>query len=301
MWTHLARQAGGAAGRGGTGGVGLRGPGERQLELDRREIRARISHLQRELEAVRQQRAQHRRKRKREGVPVISIVGYTNAGKSTLLNALTGAGVLVQDKLFATLDPTTRRLRLPKGEEVLFTDTVGFIVKLPTQLVAAFRATLEEIIDSNVLLHVVDITHPNAREQMQAVDETLEEIGAGGKPTVIALNKVDGLESHKIVPGVETGRAVDDWLQDYPGAVPISALRGDGLDVLLERFEQMLASDLEPIRVRIPYKLNELVALFHRKGIVEEEKYAKNGTTISGRIPQALVGQFEEYRVDGEK
>jgi GTPase len=301
MWTHLARQAGGAAGRGGTGGVGLRGPGERQLELDRREIRLRIGHLQLELEDVRRQRSQYRRKRKRDGMPVISIVGYTNAGKSTLLNALTGAGVLVEDKLFATLDPTTRRLRLPDGEEALFTDTVGFIEKLPTELIAAFRATLEEIVDSNVLLHVVDITHPNAREQMSAVEETLEEIGAGGKPTVIALNKVDGLESHKMSPSEERGRAVEEWLADYPGAVPISALRGDGLDGLLGRFEQVLGSGLEPIRVRIPYRANELVALFHRKGIVEAEKFGARGTTISGRLPKALVSEFEEYRTDGEK
>ena len=301
MWTHLARQAGGAAGRGGTGGVGLRGPGERQLELDRREIRARIGHLKSELEDVRRQRGQHRRQRKREGIPVISIVGYTNAGKSTLLNALTGAGVMVQDKLFATLDPTTRRLRLPKGEEVLFSDTVGFIQKLPTQLIASFRATLEEIIDSNVLLHVVDITHPNAREQMNAVEETLEEIGAGGKVTVIALNKIDGLESHKIMPNEESGRAVEGWLQDYPGSVPISALRGDGLDAMLGRLEEILGSDLKPIRVRIPYRASELVALFHRKGVVDEETYDKNGTMISGRLPSALVSEFEGYRVAGDK
>jgi GTP-binding protein HflX len=301
MWTHLARQAGGAAGRGGTGGVGLRGPGERQLELDRREIRARITNLQKDLEDVRRQRGQHRRQRKREGIPVVSIVGYTNAGKSTLLKALTGADILVEDKLFATLDPTTRRVKLPKGEEVLFSDTVGFIQKLPTQLIAAFRATLEEIIDSNVLLHVVDIMHPNAREQMSAVEDTLEEIGAGGKPTVIALNKVDGLESHKTASAGLGAGEVDDWLQDYPDSLPISALRGEGLDALLARFEQVLGTDLQPVTVQIPYRVNELAVLFHRKGIVDAEKFGEKGTTITGRLPTALVGQFDRYRVDRGK
>lgn len=295
MWTHLARQAGGAAGRGGTGGVGLRGPGERQLELDRREIRTRISQLERDLEDVRRQRAQHRRQRKREGIPVISIVGYTNAGKSTLLNALTGAGVLVEDKLFATLDPTTRRVRLPAGEEVLFSDTVGFIQKLPTQLVASFRATLEEIIDSTILLHVIDITHPSARDQMKAVESTLEDIGAGGKPTVIALNKVDSLDAAK--EGlIESDAVLQKWLVDFPDSTPISAMRKEGLELLLAKCEDLLETDLTPIKVRIPYQANDLVALFHRKGVVETERFGTRGTTISGRLPKALVAEFEEYR-----
>jgi GTP-binding protein HflX len=301
MWTHLARQAGGTAGRGGTGGVGLRGPGERQLELDRREIRARISQLKRELEEVRRQRSHYRRKRKREGMQVVSIVGYTNAGKSTLLNALTGAHVLVEDKLFATLDPTTRRVRLPKGEEVLFSDTVGFIQKLPTQLIASFRATLEEIIDSNVLLHVVDMTHPNAFEQVSAVEETLEEIGAVDKPVVMALNKVDRQLLHKAKEGMNGLRVGEEWLRDFPDAVLISALRGTGLEALLERVEEVLSSGLEPIQVRIPYQANELVALFHRKGVVDQEKFGARGTTITGRLPKALLPQFEDYRADGGK
>ncbi|MGB8645496.1 MAG: GTPase HflX, partial [Anaerolineae bacterium] len=254
MWTHLGRQTGGATGRGGSGGVGLRGPGERQLELDRREIRSRISHLKHDLEALRRQRGEYRRKRKREGSPVVSIVGYTNAGKSTLLNALTGAGVLAEDKLFATLDPTTRRVRLPKAEEVLFTDTVGFIEKLPTELIAAFRATLEEINDSNVLLHVVDITSPHAREQLSVVEETLEEIGARGKPIVLALNKADSLHKSK---GKEPALEIEgEWLQDYPEAVVISAEKGSGLDTLLQRVEDVLSAGLTPVKVRIPYKEN---------------------------------------------
>ncbi|HUW11202.1 MAG TPA: GTPase HflX, partial [Anaerolineae bacterium] len=190
-WTHLARQAGGTAGRGGTGGVGLRGPGETQLEVDQREIRRRIARLKRDLEDVRSHRQQHRRRRQREHIPVVALVGYTNAGKSTLLNALSGSDVLVEDKLFATLDPTTRLVALPGGKEVLFTDTVGFIQKLPTMLVAAFRATLEEITEADVLLHVVDITHRNALQQSQTVGEVLSDLGATLQPMVVALNKID--------------------------------------------------------------------------------------------------------------
>src|SRR3990172_2702180 len=165
-WTHLARQAGGGGGRaGGVGGVGLRGPGETQLEVDRRDIRRRISHLKDQLERVRTHRKQYRARRKRSRIPVVALVGYTNAGKSTLLNRLADADVYVADQLFATLDPTTRRVELPDADLALFTDTVGFIQKLPTTLIAAFRATLEEIAEADLLLHIVDITHPNAKEQ----------------------------------------------------------------------------------------------------------------------------------------
>lgn len=317
MWTHLARQAGGAAGRGGTGGVGLRGPGERQLELDRREIRARIAHLKRQIEEVRVQRREHRRKRQREGLPVVAIVGYTNAGKSTLLNALTDAGVLVEDKLFATLDPTTRRVKLPRGSEALFTDTVGFIQKLPTQLVAAFRATLEEITEADVLLHVLDVSHPNAREQARAVEETLAEIGAGGKPVVVALNKVDrvrreaggvrqeagggrreaggGAMAQPQVTQDDLARVADEFLREG-NAVCISALQGQGLDALLALIERTLAEEMVELRVRIPYRANELVALFHQRGIVEREEFTSRGTIIAGKIARGLVARFAAYR-----
>ncbi|GAF83190.1 unnamed protein product, partial [marine sediment metagenome] len=195
MWTHLARQAGGGVARGGAGGVGLRGPGERQLEIDRRRIRERIAQLKQELERVRTHRRLYRQRRRRADVRVVAIVGYTNAGKSTLLNAVSGAEVLVENKLFATLDPTTRRVLLPQGQAALFTDTVGFIQKLPTQLVAAFRATLEEINDADLLLHILDITHPNALLQSRVVEDTLKELGAIDMPVLVALNKVDGLNS----------------------------------------------------------------------------------------------------------
>ena len=290
MWTHLARQAGGASGRGGTGGVGLRGPGERQLELDRREIRTRLARLKKQIEEIRKQRGEHRRKRKREGVPVVAIVGYTNAGKSTLLNALSGADILTEDKLFATLDPTTRRVKLPGGSEALFTDTVGFIQKLPTQLVAAFRATLEEITEADVLLHVIDATHPSAREQARAVEETLEEIGAGGKPMVVALNKMDKTQGKLLV-------TQDDFERDGNAAY-ISALRGQGLSVLLARVERVLAEELVEMRVRIPYSANELAALFHQRGIVEREEFTEKGTIIEGKLAASLVERFEKYGID---
>ncbi len=199
MWTHLARQAGGGSARGGAGGVGLRGPGETQLEVDRREISSKIAHIKRALEDVRRHREQHRQRRERTGVPVVAIVGYTNAGKSTLINALSGASVLAENKLFATLDPTTRRVELPEGGEVLFTDTVGFIQKLPTHLVAAFRATLEEIEAADLLLHVVDISHPMADGQMEAVEEVLESLNLVDKPIMMAWNKADLLSDEQRV------------------------------------------------------------------------------------------------------
>lgn len=297
MWSHLGRLTGGASGRGGNGGVGLRGPGERQLELDRREIRSRIAHLKEEIERIRKQRGEQRRKRTREGISMISIVGYTNAGKSTLLNALTHSDVYVADQLFATLDPTTRRVKLPSGQEVLFSDTVGFIEKLPTQLVAAFRATLEEIVESNVLLHVVDITHPNAAEQVSAVEETLEELGASDKPIVMAFNKVDELALHKSNKADGQEDMLGEWMREYPEAVQISARNGTGLDALLARVEQVLGSNLVELKVRIPYSATELVNTFHRKGIVESEDYSPRGTLIEGKIPLALAREFEQYRV----
>ena len=295
MWTHLARQAGGAAGRGGTGGVGLRGPGERQLELDRREIRTRIAHLKKQIEEVRVQRREHRRKRKREGLPVVAIVGYTNAGKSTLLNALSGSDILVEDKLFATLDPTTRRVKLPGGSEALFTDTVGFIQKLPTQLVAAFRATLEEITEADLLLHVLDATHPNAREQARAVEETLKEIGAGDKPMVIALNKMDKSAGDRGL-GIRPSVTQDEFERDG-NAVRISALKGQGLEELLPLIEKNIADEMIELRVRIPYSATELAALFHQRGIITREEFAEEGTIIEGKIATSLVKRFTRYEI----
>jgi len=285
-WTHLARQAGGRAG-GSTGGVGVRGPGETQLETDRRVIGKRISRLKQELEEVRAHRGRHRARRRREGIPVVAIVGYTNAGKSTLLNALTGADVLVEDKLFATLDPTTRRVALPGGGVALFTDTVGFIQKLPTQLVAAFRATLEEVTEADLLLHVLDVTHPQAARQAGAVYETLEEIGAAGKPIVDALNKIDRLP---------TSDAILPLMAGFPNSVAISALTGEGLESLLVRVEGVFEAHMVRLDVLIPYELGELVDLFHRRGLIEREEHTGAGTRIVGRMPRGLAARFHELR-----
>lgn len=285
-WTHLARQAGGAAARGGTGGVGLRGPGETQLEVDRREIRRRMAFLKRELEEVRLHRARYRRRRMEESIPVVALVGYTNAGKSTLLNALSGADIYAADQLFATLDPTTRRVVLPGGREVLITDTVGFIQKLPTALVAAFRATLEEIAEADLLLHVVDITHGCAREQVAAVMGVLAEIGATEQPIVTALNKIDRLGDQG---------ALRIPTSDLPNTIGVSALMGWGLPTLLARMEEVLSEDLVEIELKLPYQRGDLLALLHQRGIVSEEEHVSSGTRIVGRIPIRLLPRFASY------
>jgi GTPase len=287
-WTHLARQAGGGAVRGGTGGVGLRGPGETQLEVDRRMISRRIAQIQDDLEQVRRHRALHRRQRKRMAVPVVAIVGYTNAGKSTLLNALSGADVLVEDKLFATLDPTTRRVELPSGREVLFSDTVGFIQKLPTQLVAAFRATLEEINEADLILHVVDITHSRAEDQSDAVVTTLEEIGVVDYPTVVALNKMDRLSDQGVL---------EDWQAEFADSVPISAAHGWHLDKLLEKVEEVLSADLVYLEVQVPYNRGDLAALFHEQGSVSEITHCAEGTIIKGLVARRWLEQFRAYLI----
>ncbi|MBL8057417.1 MAG: GTPase HflX [Anaerolineales bacterium] len=290
QWTHLARQAGGAAGRGGTGGVGLRGPGETQLESDRREIGRRISQLKAELEKVRAHRQRHRAQRQRSAIPVVAIVGYTNAGKSTLLNTLVGAPeVLAADQLFATLDPTTRRVLLPSKHPALFTDTVGFIQKLPTTLVAAFRATLEEIGEADLILHVVDVTHPNARQQVQAVQDTLDELNVHDVPVLLALNKSDKLPAGAALAALPA-------LADLPGpAVPISALTRVGVPTLLEQVEAELYAQLVPLRVLIPYSKGGLISLFHEQGVVESSEHREKGVALTGRVPERIAGRFKPY------
>lgn len=286
-WTHLARQAGGGGGRSGSvGGVGLRGPGETQLEVDRREISRRITTLKKELEKIRAHRMRYRANRRRSQIPVIALVGYTNAGKSTLLNFLSNAGVYVADQLFATLDPTTRRVELPGGQVVLFTDTVGFIQKLPTQLVAAFRATLEEIAEADLVIHLVDITHPNALAQWHAVQQTLEDIGANLIPSITVLNKMDRL------PDPEAAVQV---LESFPNAIAISALKGKGIEDLLMLIQKRLFEELIPISVRLPYKEGQLISLLHEVGQVTRIEHGRGHVLIEGSIPGRFITRYKPF------
>jgi GTP-binding protein HflX len=298
MWTHLSRQT--------AGGVGLRGPGETQLEVDRRRAQERITKLKDDLKDVHAHRELYRQKRRREGLPIAALVGYTNAGKSTLLNALSDSNVKAENVLFATLDPTTRHVSLPEGQAVLITDTVGFIQRLPTQLVAAFRATLEEIQDADVIIHVLDLTHPNAEEQSQTVDAVLKDLGVDDKPRIIALNKIDtlfpelqqsgnGETEHAFTPETISSKLSVD-LELGPTQVPISARKGWGLDTLLKQVQETLSRNLVPVEVLIPYKSSDLVSLFHEKGIIETEEHLSDGTRIQGRVPKRLESLFSGFK-----
>src|SRR5512133_935267 len=292
QWTHLERQAGGGGGRAGsTGGVGLRGPGETQLEVDKRAIRKRIAHLKRELEKVEAHRQRYRSQRRRSRIPTVALVGYTNAGKSTLLNRLAKADVYVADQLFATLDPTTRRVELPGGYQALCTDTVGFIQKLPTTLVEAFHATLEEIVEADLLLHVVDMSHPNALNQYQSVEDTLDQLGAHHIPVVTALNKIDQLRDPEAAKLAATAIS--------PKAVTISALKGIGIPDLLSVIQQELYETYSPILVKLPYQQGALISLFHEARQVERIEHERGGVIMQGRIPGRLVAQFSGWQVDG--
>jgi GTP-binding protein HflX len=282
-WTHLERQV---------GGIGVRGgPGEMQIEIDRRLIRTRISALKREIEGIRVHRAGQRSARERAGLPVVALIGYTNAGKSTLFNQLTDARALAENKLFATLDPLTRRIVLPGGQEALLSDTVGFIAKLPTDLVAAFRATLEELEAADLLLHVVDISSPRASERAEVVQGVLEELGVGDRPVLNILNTADRL--------AESAEELERTLPDARAAdsVVVSAQLGWNLDELVERIEAMLERGFLRVRVRIPYDKAALVDLFHRKGSVATERHTEKGTLITGSLPARFAGPFRRYAV----
>jgi GTP-binding protein HflX len=284
MWTHLSRQS--------VGGVGLRGPGETQLESDRRELGKRIAFIKQQLGQVHRHRQLYREHRKERQIPVVALVGYTNAGKSTLLNALTGAGVLAEDKLFATLDPTTRRVPLGSGRDILLTDTVGFINNLPTMLIAAFRATLEEINEATVIIHVIDITHPNAAEQTETVNRVLEELGADDKPMIAALNKIDQLDPTEV--------SIEELVQGLelpPDVIPISARDGLGLDLLLATVDAILTREqtFVAVTLTVPFERSDLVDRFHRAGRVEEVSHDEQGTTVRGALPSALTGAFSPY------
>ena len=285
FWGHLSRQA---------GGIGMRGgEGETQLETDRRRVQDRIARIARELELVRQQRGIQRSGRQRSQWPLASIVGYTNAGKSTLLNALTGSNVLVKDILFATLDPATRRLRLPTNQNVLLTDTVGFIRKLPHKLVEAFKATLEEVVQADLLLHVVDVSHPQVEEQIQAVNAVLAEIGAGGKPTVMVLNKLDRLN----LDGSGANGALNRLQENHPHAVAISATTGEGIPSLLAEISTQLRPKREFLELRVPHEQSAVIARLHQVGQVIESSYRGPKARFKVRIPPHHHDEFAPFIV----
>ena len=278
FWGHLSRQS---------GGIGMRGgEGESQLEADRRKVNERIDSITRDLDAVRQQRETQRAGRKRNEWPLASIVGYTNAGKSTLLNRLTGAGVLAKDILFATLDPTTRRLRLPTNQNILLTDTVGFIKKLPHGLVESFKATLEEVVQADLLLHVVDISHPQADEQIAAVNTVLGELGAGDKPTMMVFNKVDQLQQAGTLTRLH---------ELYPNSVAISARTGKGVDELLAEISAQIRPERELVDLKIPHEEAALIARLHKVGQVLERKYLTKVAKFKARIPPQYHAEFADF------
>ncbi|MBO2521904.1 MAG: GTPase HflX [Clostridia bacterium] len=267
------------------GGIGTRGPGETKLEVDRRRIRTRMAEIRRDLEEVRRQRALQRRGREAALAPVCALVGYTNAGKSTLLNRLTGAGVYADDRLFATLDPTVRQAALPEGGSVLLVDTVGFVRKLPHQLVAAFRATLEEVLFADLLVHVVDISSPDWYDQARAVYQTLEELGAADKPMVTAYNKADRADP------VEVGSAVSRT----PRAVAISALTGEGLDRLLEIIGEALPESSVRRVYAVPYRDAHVISWIHGHGKVLREEYKGDCIEVEAELRASLAQRIQAY------
>ncbi|XP_047168881.1 GTPase HflX isoform X2 [Vigna umbellata] len=277
MWTHLERQAGGK----------VKGMGEKQIEVDKRILRNQIGILKKELESVRKHRKQYRNRRFSVPVPVVSLVGYTNAGKSTLLNQLTGADVLAEDKLFATLDPTTRRVQMKNGKEFLLTDTVGFIQKLPTTLVAAFRATLEEISESSLMVHVVDISHPLAEQQINAVDKVLSELDVSSIPKLMVWNKVDKVsDPHKLRLEAEKR---DD-------VVCISAISGDGLQEFCNKVQDRLKDSMVWVEALLPFENGDLLSTIHQVGMVEKIEYTEQGTYIKAHVPLRFARMLTPMR-----
>ncbi|KAL3634304.1 hypothetical protein CASFOL_021358 [Castilleja foliolosa] len=277
MWSHLERQSGGQ----------VKGMGEKQIEVDKRILRDQIGALKKEIETVRKHRKQYRTRRSAIPIPVVSLVGYTNAGKSTLLNQLTGANVLAEDKLFATLDPTTRRVQTKNGKEFLLTDTVGFIQKLPTTLVAAFRATLEEIHESSLVVHVVDISHPLAEQQIEAVDKVLSELDTSSIPKLIVWNKVDNARDPE---------KIKSEAQENEDVVCISALTGEGLDDFCNAVQEKLKDMMVWVEALIPFEKGELLSTIHHVGMVEKIEYVENGALVRAHVPLRFASLLTPMR-----
>ena len=281
MWTHLSRLA-----TGGGGGRHLRGPGETQLEMDRRWVRRNIGHVRKALESVEKQR--HTQRRNRSEKIKVSLVGYTNAGKSTLFNTLTGETVLAEDKLFATLDSTTRKVDLPQKQQILVTDTVGFIKKLPHQLVAAFKATLEEVLEADLLLHIVDVSHPEVEAQIAAVNVVLGELEATDIPMFMVFNKIDRLKSDEELHILQC---------QYPDALPISAQRGDGIPALIDALAHRFAEHGTDLSLCIPYIEGKVLDLLHKHGIVLDIKYATEAVYVEVRLPNRYLKSVSQFLV----
>ena len=277
MWTHLSRQS---------GGIGTRGPGETQLEVDRRRVQERIAKLERELEGVRKVRSVQREGRRRHQWPVAAVVGYTNAGKSTLLNLLTGADVLAVDRLFATLDPTTRSYTLPNKQRMLLTDTVGFLRNLPHMLIESFKATLEEVTEADLLIHVVDLSHPRVDEHIEAVNTVTKEIGAFGKQTLMVFNKVDAVAHPEVV---------ESYKARFANSVAISARTGAGVNELVAALQDEISSWRLNQRFRVPLTESWLIAEVHRIGRVHEVHYEDDAAVIVAHVPPQLGSKLAPF------
>ena len=268
------------------GGIGVRGPGEKKLEYDRRRVKERITKLQKEINKVSGHREQQRQKRQGVPLPIIALVGYTNSGKTTLLNTLTSSDVFVEDKLFSTLDPTIRRLILPNKQKVLIVDTVGFIHKLPHQLVAAFRATLEEVTFSDLLLHIVDVSHPEFQKQIVAVENVLQELNALGKPMITIFNKTDLVKNSSLLPRLE---------RKYKGNISISAKKGWGLERLYDSIIKHFGKERTTIDLVIPQARNDLVSLVYEKGTVLSRKYNGKDILLQAQLDQRTAQSLKEF------
>jgi GTP-binding protein HflX len=286
LWTHLSRQSGTAGGGAAGGGGYLKGEGETQIEIDRRILKKRVASLQEQLKTIREHRQTQRQGRVRSGIPLFGIVGYTNAGKSTLLNTLTDAGVLAEDKLFATLDTTTRRFQLPNQQEILLIDTVGFIRKLPHTLVESFKSTLEEAIYTDVLLHVIDVSHPLALEHAEATYEVLKELGAERKPIITILNKADACQNRAVMMKLKL---------KYPKTVVISALHRQGLEHLAEMMIKEVKNLRCVLHLKIPQSRYELVSELMQKGHVLESTYEDNDIVMKAEVPKELEHKVRPY------